>query len=205
MKTRVAALAIASLAGLMASHSVMAQEPGLMVRGRLTYLSMQTTSSAGVLPGDAIDVNSKAIPEIDFSWFFTRNIAAELVLTIPQSQDVSVSGSKIGTFKHLPPTLLAQWHFDGLGAFQPYVGLGVNYTAIFSQNMSVGGTPVTLEHKSWGPAFQIGADYQLDKHWYLNADLKKVYIKSDVYLGGTNISQVKLNPYLVSVGVGYHF
>ncbi len=43
-----------------------------------------------------------------------------------------LNGAKIGTLKHLPPTLLAQYHFTNLGAFKPYVGAGINYTRFSS-------------------------------------------------------------------------
>ncbi len=207
MKKQLRALALAALVmpALAPSAQAQAQDGPYMVRVRATRLAMNTSSEAGALPANAIDVNSKWIPELDLSYFFTKNIAAELVLTIPQSQDVSVSGNKIGTFKHLPPTLLAQWHFDGLGPFKPYVGAGLNYTAIWGNEMSVGGTPVTLDKRSFGPAVQIGADYKLNGPWWLNVDVKKIWISSDVYLGGTKISNVKLDPWALSVGVGYRF
>ena len=205
MNIRTAALAAAGLAGFAFVAPAAAQEDGLMVRARMTYLKMDTSSSAGALPRNAIDVDNKWIPEVDVSWFFNRNVAVELVLTVPQKHDVSVSGSKIGTFKHLPPTLLGQWHFDPINDFKPYVGAGINYTRIGSEKMSVGGTPVTLDNSSFGPALQLGVDYRLNGPWYLNADLKKVWIKSDVHLGGARISEVKLNPYLLSFGVGYRF
>lgn len=178
-----------------------------MVRVRATSLSTETSSTAvpGVLPADAIGVQSKWIPEVDVSYFFTKNIAAELVLTVPQRHDVTVAGGKIGTFKHLPPTLLLQYHFTDLGAFKPYVGAGINYTILGSENMNVGGTPVTLENSSVGGAVQIGVDYKLNRNWYLNADVKKVWIGTDVFLGGSKISELKVDPWLFSVGVGYRF
>lgn len=188
-----------------------AQDGPWMVRLRATYLKMDTSSDAGLagaLPADAITVNSKWIPEVDVSYFFTRNIAAELVLTIPQKQEVTVNAlglGTIGTFRHLPPTLLAQWHFTDFGAFKPYVGAGLNLTLIRSEKMSIGGTPVTLESSSLGPALQLGADWRLDNGWFLNVDVKKIWISSDVYLGGTAISKVSLDPWALSLGVGKRF
>lgn len=192
------------------STAAFAQQSGespWMVRVRATSLSTETSSTAvpGVLPADAIDVQSKWIPEVDVSYFFTKNIAAELVLTVPQRHDVTVAGGKIGTFKHLPPTLLLQYHFTDLGAFKPYVGAGINYTILGSEKMSVGGTPVTLENSSVGGAVQVGVDYKLNRNWYLNADVKKVWIGTDVFLGGSKISELKVDPWLFSVGVGYRF
>lgn len=214
MSKRLAAAALAALAASVAlpAHAQSAQEGPWMVRLRATYLKMDTSSDAGLggaLPADAITVNSKWIPEVDVSYFFTPNIAAELVLTYPQKQDVTVNAlglGKIGTFKHLPPTLLAQYHFTNLAPnVRPYVGAGVNLTFIMSEEMSIAGTPVTLDDTSIGPAIQAGVDYRMDNGWYLNADLKKVWISSDVFLGGNRISKVSLDPWVMSVGIGKRF
>ena len=213
MSKHLAALCCAALAATaLPAAAQTAPEGPWMVRLRATYLSTDTSSDAGLagaLPADAITVNSKWIPEVDISYFFTKNIAAELVLTIPQKHDVTVNAlglGTIGTFKHLPPTLLAQYHFvDAVPKFTPYVGAGINLTIISSENMSIGGTPVTLDDTSIGPAIQVGADYRLDNGWYVNADLKKVWIASDVFLGGTKISKVSLDPWLISFGVVKRF
>jgi outer membrane protein len=55
-----------------------------------------------------ISVNDKWLPEVDISYFFTPNIAAELILTYPQRQDVSSTahGGKLGTIK-VDPTLFS--------------------------------------------------------------------------------------------------
>ena len=177
-----------------------------MVRLRATYLDMADKSDAipalGV-PSDAITVNNKWIPELDVTYFFTRNIAAELVLTVPQKQDVSLNGTKIGTFKHLPPTLLVQYHFLPDGTFRPYVGAGLNFTRIWGTDIA--GNSLQLDNWSVAPALQIGMDYKLTKNWFLNADVKKVWLASNVKAGGVNVSKVNLDPWLFSMGVGYRF
>jgi outer membrane protein len=62
-----------------------------------------------------------------------------------------------------------------------------------------------LEHDSFGFALQAGVDYAIDKKWSLNIDVKKVQIRSDVFIGGAKASAVKVDPLLVGVGVGYRF
>ena len=193
------------VAALLAAGSVtaaMAQASGegpWMVRARAVHLDMANKDGTGL----GLSVNNKTIPELDVSYFFTPNIAAELVLTIPQKQTVSMGGASIGTFKHLPPSLLLQYHFTGLGGYKPYVGAGVNYTRITSVNL-LGGT-ADLEDDSWGGALQVGMDIPLDKNWSLNFDVKKVYIRSNVFVDGANRGTLKLDPLLVGVGLGYRF
>lgn len=176
-----------------------------MVRMRGTFLDMSNKSDpvGGVGASDRIHVNNKWIPEVDITYFIVPHIAAELVLTIPQKQDVSLDGQKIGTFKHLPPSLLLQYHFLPNGTFRPYIGAGVNATRIYGADIA--GNTMSLDRWSVGPALQIGMDYKLTKNWFLNVDAKKVWISSNVYAGGVKASTVKLDPWLFSAGVGYRF
>ena len=173
-----------------------------------TMLARATAGSCSVAcrsagASDRIGVSDKTIPEVDISYFVTPNISAELVLTYPQKHDVYLDGKTIGTFKHLPPTLLAQYHFTPSSQVSPYVGVGVNWTT-FSKNKILDGAG-SLEHDSFGLALQAGLDYKLDKNWSLNVDIKKVQIRSDVLLAGTKVSKVKVDPVLFGVGVGYRF
>ncbi|MDI9233936.1 OmpW/AlkL family protein [Limnohabitans lacus] len=179
--------------------AVQAQETPWMVRARAVHLDMSNHDSTGL----GLSVNNKTIPEVDVSYFFSPNVAAELILTVPQKQTVSSNGTSIGTFKHLPPTLLMQYHFTGLTGYKPYVGAGINYTDISKVNL-LGGA-ATLDKDSWGGALQAGVDIPLDKNWSLNFDVKKVYIKTRVYAAGVNAGTLKLDPVLVGAGIGYRF
>ena len=174
-------------------------EGNWQVRLRAVHLDSSNKDNTGL----GLSINDKWMPEIDISYYFTPNFAAELILTYPQKQDVRSNGTKIGTLKHLPPTLLAQYHFTDMGAFKPYVGAGMNYTR-FSDVKVLNGA-AGIKRNSWGPALQIGFDYALDKNWSLNLDLKKVYIQTDVYAGGVKAGSFKVNPLLLGVGVGYRF
>ena len=197
------ALAIASVAAFLAAGQASAADSPWLVRGRLVNISPADKSDpvGGTGASDRITVSSKTIVEADFTYFFTPNIAAELILTYPQKHDVKLDGTKLGTFKHLPPTLTVQYHFSPEAQLSPYVGVGVNYTKISS--VDLGG--IGLDGSSTGLALQAGVDFKLSKNWSLNVDVKKVGIQSDVYAGGAKISKVKIDPILFGVGVGYRF
>ena len=189
-----------------------------MVRLRAVNLTAANKSDpvgALAIPSDAIQINNKAFPELDVSYFFTPNIAAELILTYPQQQDVTVMKSalggptKIGDFRHLPPILTLQYHFtppSQLPRFKPYVGAGINYTRISNVNLQVPGVgQLDLSKNSFGPALQVGFDYRLTDRIYFNMDLKKTWISADVKMGGQTISKVKVDPWLLGIGLGYRF
>ncbi len=202
-KAMTAALAVSFL-GLFATEAMAQQQSPWQVRVRAVHIDPADKSDAfGPYASDAITVSSKTIPEVDISYFFTPNIAAELILTYPQKHDVMLNGKNIGTFKHLPPTLTVQYHFAPEAQFSPYLGAGVNYTNISSVHLLEGAG--SLEHKSFGFALQAGVDFKLDKNWSLNFDIKKVQIRSDVMAAGEKISAIKVDPLLVGVGIGYRF
>jgi outer membrane protein len=196
------AAAVAALVG----GQAMAQDTPWLVRLRTLQLSMANERDAtleGNAPGAA--VNDKVIGELDVSYFFNKNWAAELILTVPQRQLVKTNAGALGSFNHLPPTLSLQYHFTDLQGFKPYVGLGVNYTKISSVNLDGG---LALDKSSTGASMQVGVDFPLDKKWSLNVDIKKAYIKTDVYGDATranSLGTLKLDPTLFGVGIGYRF
>ena len=204
MKTIVTALiALGFAAGSLGTAG--AADSPWQIRARVLQLDPANKSDpiGGVGASDLIAVSNKTIPEVDISYFFTPNWAAELVLTVPQKHDVSVSGTEIGTFKHLPPSLLLQYHFTPGAQFSPYVGAGVNYTRIFSVKLLNGAAD--LESSSIGLAVQAGFDVKIDKNWSFNVDVKKIQIRSDVMLNGAKVSSVRVDPLLFGVGLGYRF
>lgn len=197
-------IAIAIAAATLTAGVAVAQESPWMVRARAVHIDPADRSSpiGGVTESDLITVSKKTIPEVDISYFFTPNWAAELVLTYPQKHAVKVDGTSIGSFKHLPPTLTLQYHFLPNATFSPYLGAGINYTRISSVKLD---SDIALERNSWGLALQAGFDVKLNRNWSINVDVKKVQIRSDVSMAGEQISRVKLDPVLFGVGVGYRF
>ncbi|CAB5707913.1 Outer membrane protein W precursor [Delftia tsuruhatensis] len=199
-------LAVAAVCALSSGAAFAQQAEGpWMVRVRAVHLDSANKDSTGL----GLSINDKWMPELDVSYFFTPNIAAELVLTYPQKHDLRANGlGQIGSLKHLPPTLLAQYHFTNFGAFKPYVGAGINFTRFSSVNFDPAVQAAlnpSIKKNSFGGALQIGFDYALDKNWSLNFDVKKVFIETDVRAGGTKVGTFKVNPVLVGVGLGYRF
>ena len=180
---------------------VQAQQGDWLVRARILNISPQVSSSLGTL-----GVSNEVTPEVDFSYFFTDNISAELILAT-QRHTVNNAGASLGKVSHLPPTLTLQYHFLPKEAFNPYVGAGLNYTRFYNTSLALGATPLVVDKNSWGGALQAGVDYALDKKWSLNLDVKKIWIKTNVNNGTTGafVSDLKIDPIIVGVGVGYRF
>ena len=194
-KLMVAILAAGCVSGVLAQTS---GDSPWMVRVRSVHLDSINKDSTPL----GLSINNKTFGEVDVTYFLSPNLAAELVLTTPQKQTVYANGSEIGSFKHLPPSVLLQYHFTEQQGIKPYVGAGINYTHFSDVALPAG---VSLDSHSWGLAFQAGLDIPLDRNWSINLDVKKAYIRSDVYASGSSIGRLKVDPVLYAVGLGYRF
>ncbi|WPB58092.1 OmpW/AlkL family protein [Xylophilus sp. GOD-11R] len=205
-KAFVIAAAVAATLSPIASHAQDTQEATgpWMVRVRAAYLNPANRDSTRL----DLSINSKTIPEVDISYFFTPEWATELVLTVPQKQDIRAGGTDIGSLRHLPPTLTAQYHFTGFGAIKPYLGAGINYTRFSSVRFApavASALQPGIEKSSVGAALQVGLDYALTRNLVLNIDVKKLQIRTDVRSAGQRIGQLQVDPWLVGVGLGWRF
>jgi len=204
MKRTLGLAACMSAAMALVAPMAFAQDTGdWLVRGRVLHLQSANKDSTGL----NLSVNDKTFPEVDISYFLSPNVALELVLTYPQKHDVRAGSAKIGTLKHLPPTLLAQWHFP-MGNVRPYVGAGVNLTLFSSVRFEpsvVSTINPRLEKRSVGAALQVGMDVPLGDGWLFNVDVKKVQIQTDVFSGAAKAGEFKVDPTLLSVGFGKRF
>lgn len=201
MKTHHFALAAMASACMLASGAAQAQDfaaGSVLVHARAVHMDSANKDSTGL----GLAINNKTLPEVDFSYFFSKHIAAELILTVPQKHTLTSNGTAIGSLRHLPPTLTVQYHFDAPG-YKPYVGAGLNYTRFSSVNILGGAADV--KRNSFGPALQVGVDIPLTNTLYLNVDVKKVLIRTDVSAGGVKLGKFKADPLLVGVGLGWRF
>ncbi|WP_160007765.1 OmpW family protein [Rhizobium sp. 18055] len=192
-----------------AQEATQSQSPW-MIRLRALGVITQDSGYVGGVAGSDLSYSDTVIPEFDVTYFFTKNIAAELVLGTTFA-NVNGEGSieslgKIGKTWLLPPTVTLQYHFTDFGKFQPYVGAGINYTIFYNEQ---GKSAQSLDIKNtFGVALQAGFDYMLDDHWGVNVDVKKIFLRPDfdVNVGGTEMSgKAKLDPWLIGAGVTYRF
>ncbi|MGO9547636.1 MAG: OmpW/AlkL family protein [Rhodomicrobium sp.] len=185
----------------------------IFVRVDVAGVLPQTSTSSWnpAIPGANASITDSVIPEVTIDYFLTKNIAVELMCCLTE-HTINASGSiaglgKIGDSWLFPPTLLLQYHFDGFGAFKPYVGAGVNYTVFFDESAGPNFNHLKIDN-AWGAAVQVGLDYHLTGNWFANIDFKYIWLDTDasVKLGTTPIStHVDIDPIIVAAGVGYRF
>lgn len=211
-------LVMAMAAGtLLTSFNACAEDGNWMMRVRAVYIDWVQESSpvaALAVPANGIHLEKKMAPEIDFTYFFTKNIAAELILTYPQKHTVRVTQSAAGAFdagslNELPPSLILQYHFMPDAQYRPYVGAGFNYTTYSRVDLSplsnIAAGNASIARTNLGGVLQAGMDFKVGANSYINLDVKKVYIQSDLYLNGAKISTIKGDPVLWGVGYGFRF
>lgn len=160
---------------------------------------------------------------LNFAYMLTDNIGIELLAATPFEHSVGVKGlgagldGKLGDIKHLPPTLSVVYYPLASGsAFQPYVGLGINYTTFFQEDLTSTRTAQGFSNldldDSIGLAAQIGMDYMLTESVMLNAQVRYIDIDTDASVegpGALGIAKTKVDvdvdPYVYMVGLGYKF
>ncbi len=229
MKKSVLVLAIAAVFAPMLAQ---AEAGDWVVRVRAANVSPNEDSKLGktvnknvanvMSPGAELSVDSHTIPELDISYYITKNIAAELILATGSKHDVSIKGDAgttvgnqlLGSVDALPPTLTAQWHFNPDQTIDPYVGAGINYTNFLDKKLNIrqgglAGSKIKVDNDSWGYALQAGVDVNLKDGWLINADVKYVTIDTTVKLktasGWTKIDSLDINPWVFGIGIGKKF
>lgn len=180
----------------------------------------------------AVQVDDGTSLTLSFTYMITDNWAFDILAAWPFKHDVDIdatitdnigggseSGSvPFGEVEHLPPTFTMQYHFSPDADFQPFVGLGLNYTTFLSEDLdslwpTVGIVDFSLDD-SFGVAAQIGADWMLSDQWLLNFDVRWISIESD--LKGTlddgfnpaataKLGTVKIDPWVFAINIGYRF
>ncbi len=191
------------------------------VRLRGVAVVPDESASIGAIGGD-VDISTAFIPELDFTYFFTPNWSAELILGTAKhdvktvKSDLSPIGGgtadvDLGSVWLLPPTLTAQYHFNVDKPFRPYLGAGVNYTIFYGADEGSVVKDVSYSN-ALGFAFQAGFDYMINDKFFVNADVKKIFLNTDVTVDASNLAaglsipaDVDINPWLFGFGVGMKF
>lgn len=230
-------LVLMAILSVFAAQNAQAEAGDWVVRLRATNINPSESSklgettdkayggvpfSAAALYGNSsanLEVDSNTIPELDISYYVTKNIALELILALGSRHDVKVDSTgavdpDLGSINLLPPTLTAQWHFMPDQTFDPYVGAGVTYARAMDNGLTaraagVGNFPIRVDTSNWGAALQAGFDVNLQDGWLVNFDVKKIWIDTDVKLnlgtGYKKIDSLDIDPLVVSVGFGKKF
>lgn len=231
-------LSLALLSIFTCSSAVASYEAGdFVIRGGATMVDPDS-DKAGVyveaLGGDtplSVSVDDNTQLGLNFVYFYDSNWAVEVLAATPFKHDVKihdpdgiaegvfevpgldVDGLTLAEVTHLPPTISALYYFDTGTKFQPYVGAGINYTIFFDEEFksapkSLGFNDLELDG-SFGYSLQVGADYEIDDTWHLNASARYIDINTEAnFKIGDDIkgsADIDVDPMVYSIMLGYKF
>jgi outer membrane protein len=217
-------IACGCVAALVAGPSAFAQQAGSFSASiGVTRISPSVSSdnlTAPSLPNTKVDVNSNTQVTGAVNYMATDNIAIHVPLGFGFKHEITGDGAikgvgKLAETRALPITAIAQYRFlESNATFRPFVGAGVSYVRFYKEkgtgvltaitNPGGPGTGVKFESK-FAPTFQIGAVFNLNERWYLEAAYDKTLLKTRGTLTTGQTIDVKLNPNAYTFQVGYKF
>ncbi|MBI1263358.1 MAG: outer membrane beta-barrel protein [Alphaproteobacteria bacterium] len=213
MKTVLAGAATALIAASAAAPAAFAQDSDWMFRVRA--LSVMPDEGAAITPiGGSVDISTSIVPELDITYFLSDHLALELILGVTphdvKAVDTALGEVDLGNVWLLPPTLTVQYHFNPGEQIRPYAGAGVNFTHFFGSDLPSATPLASIGYDdSVGFALQAGVDYQISERWFVNFDLKKIWINTDVTIDagalGAVTADVDIDPWVFGVGFGWRY
>lgn len=161
-----------------------------------------------VRPDVSSDLNIDVSDEVNLTgsieYELMPNVIGEVLLAVPFTHDVEdATGQKIGSFKHLPPTVSVKYNLPTTGGFTPYVGAGLNYTFVFDEKLN--GAKLKGDD-SFGFSAVVGAGYQYpNSPWGVALDVRYINIESDLKIDGVDKGTLKVDPTVVSLSASYKY
>lgn len=200
MKRMVSALALTSALAALAAPAL-AQQRGDWTVG-VGIANVNPKSDNGTLAGAAATIDDGTALSLTLEYFFRDNWGVELLAASPFSHDINLNGAYAATAKQLPPTISVNYHFPTQGKIKPFLGLGLNYTTFFEEEIA-GGT-LKLDD-SFGIALNAGADFQVSERGALRLNLRYMDIDSDATLNGAAIGTAEIDPVVVNIAYVHRF
>jgi outer membrane protein len=154
------------------------------------------------------------------TYMITADISVEALGGLPYKHDIVGAGAvagvgKIGSVHQVSPTVLLQYRFMAADApLRPYVGAGPTFAKFYGTKGSgaltavtnPGGPPTTIGGDTeWGGTIEAGANYKIDKHWFIDAAVLKTFISTKATLSTGQSTSAKLNPIAINASIGYTF
>ena len=99
---------------------------------------------------------------------------------------------------------MEEWSVPVLTILETKEGAGLNYTFFYNAKTSDTATAIRYQDHL-GYALQLGFDYMIDPRFSVNFDVKKIFLKTHAVVNNSISANVKLDPWLIGVGMGYRF
>lgn len=206
MRTFASALALVAALGVAVPAS--AHEAGDWLFRAGTSLVDPKSNNGSFGPDLGIKVDDQVGVTFNVTYMYSANLGIEVLAALPYEHDIAVGDlGTVASVKHLPPTVSLQYHFLPQGVFQPYAGLGLNYTLFFSEKTkgALAASDIKVDSSSLGLAAQLGFDLMLSDNWFLNLDVRWIGIETEATVDNTLKADVKIDPMVYGIHLGYRF
>ncbi len=165
------------------------------------------------------------------SYFFTDHIAGELTLTTParfegDGVEAKYDYANLSNIHQRNASILLKYYFSNpQEKFRPYVGVGISRALFDSQYAEEQqGILITAHQTSfqnkWAPVLKGGLSYQFNKHWIGSFSISYMPLETMATTHSVidiaprpgkhpqfllNKTQVRLNPVITQLSIGYRF
>lgn len=188
---------VLALAVALAALPALAQSKGDFTAG-IGVHQVNPKSGNGALAGGTLplDIGSDVRPTFTGEYFIADGVGIEVLAALPFDHDIEVRGvGKVGSTRHLPPTVSIQYHFNAAGKVSPLLGVGLNYTTFFKERTTgaLAGTRLELDD-SWGAALHAGVDFKVGARDSIRVDARWMDIDTDVSVNGADMGTAEIDP-----------
>lgn len=193
---------LATSIAVLGSSQVMAYEAGdIMVKAGVINVAPKDNNLS--IGSSKVQVKDDTQLGLTGTYMLTPQVGIEVLAATPFKHTVELDGNKIGTTKHLPPTVTVQYYpMDSSSAIQPYVGAGLNMTFFFDEAGAVKGDALGPLGDSFGLSVSAGINYDIDDKLMANVGIW--YMDIDTKLDAAD-ETVEIDPIVVMAAVGYKF
>jgi outer membrane protein len=211
---------IIALGAGFACHDVHAQDGGnWFIRGGFAYADFHASATVAIagqqVPGGSATVRHNIGFAFETGYYVAPDWSVALTLGAPPTAKIYGDGTltnagELAEASYGPAILALQYHLPTRSRFQPYVGLGANYTLI-THNRDAAIQHVHVDNGT-GVAVQAGVEYRLSSRYALFVDAKKIWVGVDARGFAQTptglapaTSHVTLNPVIWNMGMSFHF
>jgi len=221
VRIAVACSVVASVS-LAISKSVIAQDHPWHFRIGPALVSF-TDASADVyvggekVPGGNAAFRNNGALAFELGYTLAQRLTVRFALGIPPTTTITAKGSlrdsipplsgKIGEVTYGPLVLSVTYTPIRLWRFEPYFGVGANYTYVFdAKDADLAGLHVD---SAFGAVLQVGTNIRIHPQWAVFIDVRKVFVGLDATgtipaLGGPPAkAEITLNPWLLHAGAEF--
>jgi outer membrane protein len=208
MKKHSIASALVATAALCGAGAAQAQVAGdVLVKLGWNKIMPKVKSddlTAPSLPGSKINIKSASALFFTVTYMITDDISVEALGGLPYKHDIVGAGAVLLQYRFMPAD----------APLRPYVGAGPTFAKFYGTKGSAaltavtnpGGPPTTIGGDTeWGGTIEAGANYKIDKHWFIDAAILKTFISTKATLSTGQSTSAKLNPIAINASIGYTF